>query len=130
MQELVAHESTWQHDDWTIFTIYSACSLSHCDLGETELNEEDLNHLINLFQSQKLPNLFELCLYGNSLHEMEDNFETLLDTCIKHHQRQLRIYLCRNNLTESCMESWSDKCKETDITLDFKTDQDGYNATL
>ena len=100
------------------------------DLGDSALNKNDLNHLNNLFQDQKLPNLFELFLIGNSLDEMKEHLETLLDTSIKHHQRQLTIFLCHNNLFESFMETWSAKCKETDITLDFQTDLDEYNANL
>ena len=104
--------------------------LGNLDLGDAALNKDDLNHLINLFQSRKLPNLFALWLIGNSLDEMKDNLEKLLDTCIKDHERQLTIFLCHNNLSESFMETWSNKCKETGITLDFHTDLDEYNARL
>ena len=104
--------------------------LDNLDLGDAALNKGDLNHLIDLFQSRKLPNLFELWLIGNSLDEMKDNLEKLLDTCIKDHERQLTIFLCHNNLSESFMETWSNKCKETRITLDFHTDLDEYNARL
>ena len=99
-------------------------------LGDTALNKDDLNHLTNLFKSSKLANLSELLLVQNSIDTMEDDFGKLLDTCIKHHKQQLDISLCRNNLSESFMETWSNKCKETGITLDFHTDIDEYNDNL
>ena len=104
--------------------------LGHLDLGDTALNKEDLSHLIDLLQNGKLPNLFKLWLIGNSLDEMEDNLEKILDCCIIHHQRKLKIFLCRNNLSETFIETWRTMCKETEITLDFQTDLDEYNANL
>ena len=104
--------------------------LCELDLGDSALSRDDLNHLTALLQRRKLPNLFELWLIGNSLDEMKDEFEQLLDTCIKHHQMQLKIFLCRNNLSKSVMETLTAKCEEKDIALDFQTDLDQYNATL
>ena len=104
--------------------------LVHMDLGDTALNTDDLKHLTNLFQISKLPKLFQLWLIGNSLDEMKDNFEQLLDACVKNHQIQLKIFLCRNNLSENFKEICRAKCEEKDITLDFHTDLDQYNATV
>ena len=104
--------------------------LGHLDLDDTALSKEDLNHLTDQFQKEKLPNLFELWLIGNSLDEIEDDLEKLLDSCIKHHLRRLNIFLCRNNLSQIFMETWRTKCKDTEITLDFQTDLDEYNANI
>ena len=104
--------------------------LKHLGLIDTELNEQDLDHLTGLVESQKLPILEKLMLYGNSLDQVEDKLEELLEACIKHCDKKLIIYLCDNNLPEEFMDKWNSRCKDTKITLDFKTDLDEYNANL
>ena len=99
-------------------------------LIDTELNEEDLNHLTGLVESQKLPILEKLMLYGNSLDQMEDKLEELLEACIKNCDKELIIFLCNNNLSEELMKNWNMSCKNTKITLDFQTDLDAYNASI
>ena len=103
--------------------------LEFLGLIDTELNEEDLDHLTGLVESQKLPNLEKLMLYGNSLDQMEDKFEELLEACVIHCDKKLVIFLCDNNLQEEFMDKWNNRCKHTKITLDFKTDLDEYNGS-
>ena len=104
--------------------------LKFLGLIDTALNEEDLDHLTGLAESQKLPNLEKLMLYGNSLDQMEDKLEELLEACIKHCDKELKIFLCDNNLPEGFMDKWNSRCKDTKITLDFKTNLDEYNDNV
>ena len=104
--------------------------LKFLGLIDTELNEDDLNHLTSLVESQKLPNLEKLMLYGNSLDRMEDKLEELLEACIKHCDKELKIFLCDNNLPEGFMDKWNSRCKDTKIMLDFKTNLDEYNDNV
>ena len=102
------------------------------DLGliDTELNVEDLNHLTGLVESQKLPNLEKLVLCGNSLDQMEDKLEELLEACVKHCDKELIIFLYNNNLPEEFMDKWNIRCKDTKITLDFKTKLKALTNTI
>ena len=88
-------------------------------LSNTDVNKQDLNHLTGLFQSNKLPNLEKLSLFGNSLDQMVNDTEKLLERCVKCHKRELTINLGGNNLSVEFKNCWNTKCKDTKITLVF-----------
>ena len=96
--------------------------LKHLDLSDTALNKEDIDHLMDIVQKNKVLNLKELLLIGNSLHLLHKETETLLDTCIKHHPNKLTVFLCQNNLSKEFQTKWASRCKGTKIKLDFDTD--------
>ena len=98
--------------------------LTHVDLSDSSLDNKDLKHLIDLIELNKVPNLSELWLIGNSLNKVEKELEQLLDVCLKCHPRELKIFLFRNNLSEDFIHHWSTKCKGTLINLDFEKDVD------
>ena len=96
--------------------------LEHLDLCDTALNKEEIDHLTNIIQENKVPNLEELFLVGNSLNSLKNETETLLDTCIKLHPNNLTVFVHRNNLTEEFRKEWTLRCEGTKIKLDFDTD--------
>ena len=98
--------------------------LDNLDLSDSSLSKTDLKHLIDLIEQKKVPKLSELWLIGNSLNKVEEELAQLLDICLKCHQRELKIFLFRNNLSEDFVHHWSTKCKGTLINLDFERDVD------
>ena len=101
--------------------------LEHLDLGDAFLNKEDMTNMTDFVQSHKLPKLGEVCLLGSGLDKMENEIETLIDAVIKHHQRKLTIFLCRNNMSAVFVMKSTTKCIGTKLTLDFNTDIDDYH---
>ena len=100
-----------------------AC-LSHVDLSDSTLGKADLKHLAELIEQKKVSNLSELWLIGNSLNKLELELEQLLGACVTCHQRELTVFLFRNNLSSEFTEKWTAKCKETMVKLDFERDVD------
>ena len=98
--------------------------LDNLDLSDSSLSKNDLKHLTDLTEQKKVPHLSELWLIGNSLKKAEKELEQFLDVCLKCHQRELKIFLFRNNLSEDFIHHWSTKCKGTLINLDFERDVD------
>ena len=79
--------------------------LKHLDLSYAALNKVDIDHLTDIILENKVPNLEELFLNGNSLDSLKKETKLLLDTCIKYHPNKLTVCLYRNNLTEELLFS-------------------------
>ena len=101
--------------------------LEHLDLGDAFLDKKDMKNMTDFVQIHKLPKLGEICLLGSGLDKMENEIETLIDAVIKHHQRKLTIFLCRNNMSAVFVMKSTTKCIGTKLTLDFHTDTDDYH---
>ena len=56
-------------------------SLTRLELNDTSLNKEDVQHLESLIKMKKVPGLRSLGLMGNTLHDMEEEVESLIFTC-------------------------------------------------
>ena len=91
--------------------------LEKLNLNRTALNKEDLQHLTHLIQTHKLPGLKVLDLIGNRLSEMETDVEHLIETCVNHHQRELKLRLWFNDLSDAFEEKWKQRCAGTKIEL-------------
>ena len=93
--------------------------LEELNLYGTALNKEDLKHLHHLIQKRKLPGLELLDLCHNWLSEMETYVVHLIEACVTHHQRKLRLLLQDNNLSEAFWNKWRKRCEGTNIKLIF-----------
>ena len=93
--------------------------LEKLDLNHTALNKEDLEHLTRLIQTHKLPGLKHLNLIGNRLSEMETDFEHLIEACVTHHQREVKLSLWVTRLSGSFVKKWKQRCAGTKIKLVF-----------
>ena len=91
--------------------------LKELDLKRTELNKDDLKHLTHLIQTHKLPELGWLGLSWNRLYEMETDVGHLIEACVTHHQRELKLQLWHNNLSKVFRNKWEEHCKGTNIEL-------------
>ena len=94
------------------------------DLSDSSLGKTDLQHLTDLIEQNKVSNLSELWLIGNSLNKLELELEQILGVCVTCHQRELTVFLLRNNLSSEFTEKWTAKCKETMVKLEFERDVD------
>ena len=93
--------------------------LEKLQLWSTELNTIDLTHLTHLIQTRKLPALKFLNLVCNSLYEMEMEVEHLIEACVNHHQRELRLRLWGNYLSDAFVEKLMQRFAETNIISSF-----------
>ena len=93
--------------------------LEKLQLWSTELNTTDLTHLTHLIQTHKLPALNYLNLSYNHFCEIETDVEHLIKTCVNHHQRELKLRLGYNRLSEAFEKKWKHQCAGTKIELDF-----------
>ena len=93
--------------------------LEKLNLKRTALNKEDLHHLTHLIQTHKLPGLKVLDLEGNRLSKMEADVEHLIEACVNHHQRELKLWLWYNGLSEAFEKKWKRRCAGTKIKLAF-----------
>ena len=96
-------------------------SLEVLKLGEAALNKEDLYHLTCLVRSNKLPRLEELWVWESKMCDMEDELADLIEACVTHHQRELRLLLQDKNLSEEFKEKWTRCCEGTCIKLDLRS---------
>ena len=88
-------------------------------LWKSKLSKDDLQHLTHLIQTQKLPALNELHLEDNMLCEMETDVERLIEACVNHHQKELKLGLWFNNLSVAFKEKWKQRSAGTKIELAF-----------
>ena len=92
-------------------------SLEELIFEHTSLSNEDIHNLSYLIGKQKLPNITWLDLDNNGLCEIKKELKKLIKTCIAHHQRELKIELKFNNLSESFLEKCQRRCHGTRIYL-------------
>ena len=86
-------------------------------LSKSKLNKDDLQHLTHLIQTHKLPGLKALDLFGNKLSEMETDVEHLIEVCVTHHQRELKLNIWGNSLSDAVEKKWKQRCEGTKIIL-------------
>ena len=89
-------------------------------LSYTKLNAQDLLNLAQLIQAEKMPMLKELDLGANELHRIEDSLEELLQTLLCDHQRELKLNIYFNSLTQKSVQRMNKLCENTDIELKFE----------
>ena len=95
-------------------------SLEALAVGCAELNRDDVQHITQLIQTNKLPRLRELHLDSNNLCEMEDVWGGLMEACVTHyHQGRLELWLGDNNLSKEFVSRWESRCAGTNIDLRF-----------
>ena len=95
--------------------------LEELHLCGTALNEDDLQHLTHLIETRKLPRLTLLNIGRNKLNEFETGAEKLLEACVNCHERELRLWLWLNNLSDTFKEKLKEKCQGTHIELWFSS---------
>ena len=83
------------------------------------LNQNDLLYLTDLIIKHKLPRLENLDLSENMLYKMESDVKRLIEACVTHHQRRLKLWMWRNDLSDTFKTKWKKRCAGTDIRLDF-----------
>ena len=94
-------------------------SLQELFLSYTKLNAQDLWHLDQLIQAEKMPQLRELDLGANGLHRMEGPLVKLVHSLAHHHQRELKLNLYFNNLSTESVRRIKLLCWNTHIMLEF-----------
>ena len=92
-------------------------SLKRLILKNAGLNAGDLQHLANLIQLRKVPNLKELKLNHNDFHGIEDKVLYLINVGIMYHQTELKLRLCKTNLDGALIEKWQSQCEGTHIQI-------------
>ena len=94
-------------------------------LTNVGLNKDDVNHLKTLLDSGRMPALGgpdhtdALFLDRNNLAEIVDELENILHACLNKHQKELKIALRNNNLSDEFVEKWTKQCNGTHIKLFF-----------
>ena len=83
------------------------------------INQWDLLHLTQLIRTEKMPQLRELDLGANNLNTVEEPLGELVQALIHHHQRELKLNLYFNNLSNECKERVKVLCKNTSIALEL-----------
>ena len=94
-------------------------SLKELFLSYTKLNVHDLQHLNQLIQNEKMPQLGELDLGANNLNTMEEPLCELVQALVSHHQRELKLNLYFNHLSYRFVRRMTLLCQNTDIELEF-----------
>ena len=93
--------------------------LQKLNLGFTKLNKDDLHLLTHLIQTHKMAGLEELNLEFNKFYDMEADVEHLIEACVTHHQRELRLKVWCNRLSVEFREKWRRRCARSKIKLHF-----------
>ena len=90
-------------------------SLELLNLKETKINKNDITVIKQAIQGHLLAGLRMLDI----LVTMEREMEELIRTCVTHHQRELKLILWDNGLSEESGEKWERLCPRTHIELWF-----------
>ena len=90
-------------------------SLQSLDLSHTALTVHDVNHLMYIIETGKLPNLKWLDL--QILSELEEEVDRLINTVMTHHKKELEITLSREDFPQHLLEKWETQCSGTPIRL-------------
>ena len=88
-------------------------------LSYTKLSAHDLLHLSQLIQAMKIPQLRELDLGANGLRRIEDSLKDLVQALVSHHQKDLKLNLYFNKLSQEFVQISKLQCQNTDIALEF-----------
>ena len=88
-------------------------------LENTTITSNDVNHIINIIETGKLPNLEMLNLDRNNLGGIEDEIDRLLNTAITYHQRELEIRLPSRSFSRDKVEKWQTQCTGTTVKCSF-----------
>ena len=94
-------------------------SLQELNISQTGLNRDDLLHLAQLLKN-KLSCLSHLDLGNNSLHRIGDTLVELVQSCITHHLRKLKLKLGSNSLSQGFINTVASLCNNTSTQVDFK----------
>ena len=81
-------------------------SLTRLELNNTSLNKEDIQHLKNLIKMKKVPELRSLGLMGNRLHEMDEETEGLILTCLDYHTKNLNLNIQNKGQPDEFEAKW------------------------
>ena len=81
-------------------------SLAKLELNNTSLNNEDIHHLKNLIRMRKVPELRSLGLVGNRLHEMEEEVEGLIHSCLDYHTKNINLKINDKGQPEEFEAKW------------------------
>ena len=95
-------------------------SLEELFLSYTKLNRWDLLHLTQLILTEKMPELRELDLGANNLNTMQEPLCELVQALVYHHQRELKLNLYFNNLSNEFKETIKVLYQNSSIELEFK----------
>ena len=104
--------------------------LETLELSHTQLNRNDFRHLKQLVQSQMLPRLETLCLQETFVCEIGKELGELIETCVNHHQRELRVELGYIPY-EDLERKWMKCCEGSKVVLKFdKFDKEDLDLLL
>ena len=92
-------------------------SLQRLFLYNTTISTSDVNHIIHIIETGKLPNLEYLNLDKNDLHGMGDEIDRLVNTAIGSHKRELQVILPGISFPRYMVEKWKSQCLGTHISL-------------
>ena len=93
-------------------------SLQELLLYDTALNVDDLNHITNLIQDNKFPNIKVLEFDNNNFEGFEDIVEQLINAGIQY-QKELKLSFRSTNLDKEFTEKWQKECKQTNVDMKF-----------
>ena len=93
-------------------------SLEKLLLYDATLNVDDLNHITNLIQDNKFPNIKALEFDNNNFEGFEDIVEQLLNAGIQY-QKEIKLSFRSTNLDKEFTEKLQKQCKGTNVDIKF-----------
>ena len=105
--------------------------LKTLELSHTQLNRNDFRHLKLLMQNKMLPRLQNpMYLQGTFVCDIGKELGELIETCVNHHQRELRIELGYIPY-EDLERKWMKCCEGSKVVLKFNAfDKDDLDCLL
>ena len=93
-------------------------TLEKLQLNDAGLNIDDLNHITNLIQDNKIPNIKEIEFDNNNFEGFEDTIEQLINAGIQY-QTELKLSFRSTNLDKEFTEKLQKQCKGTNVDIKF-----------
>ena len=87
-------------------------SLEELKLYLTNLNKDDIEVLTRAIQRRVLPELKQLDLGNHKLNTMQRETEKLIQTCVTHHKREMRLQLRHSVFSKRRQKNGSDYVKK------------------
>ena len=100
-------------------------------LRNTRISSGDINHIIHIIETRKLPKLETLNLIHNNLRGMEDEMDRLLNVAITYQKRELVVHLPGDSFPRHLVKKLQTQCSGKTVKVIFSDseDQEGFSES-
>ena len=93
-------------------------------LRNTKIFSGDVNHIIHIIETGKLPKLETLNLIRKNLRGMDNEIDRLLNAALNYQKRELVVHLQGDSFPRHLVEKWQTQCSGKAVKVIFSDSED------